>query len=169
MTTPLLILAIPAVAIGFWGSPFGNYGFQRLLEGSHFHEPVLNLPLTAVSALLAIAGIVGAWLVYGTREYVTEPLVRFGALYRIVNRRYYIDELYMWLIDKLVIAVGYALTFFDRQLLDQLVNGIALAFAQGGRALRTMQTGRVQNYGLVLFGGMAVIALALLLVPLVRR
>jgi NADH-quinone oxidoreductase subunit L len=169
MTTPLLILAIPAVAIGFWGSPFGNYGFQRLLEGANFHEAPINLPLTAVSALLAIAGIVVAWLVYGTREYVTEPLVRFGALYRIVNRRYYIDELYMWLIDKLVIAVGYALTFFDRQLLDQLVNGIAFAFARAGRTLRTMQTGRVQNYGLVLFGGMAVIALALVFVPLVRR
>jgi hypothetical protein len=34
--------------------------------------------------------------------------------------------------------------------------------------LRTTQTGRVQNYGLVLFGGMAVIALVLVIVPLVR-
>jgi hypothetical protein len=49
-----------------------------------------------------------------------------------------------------------------------LVNGVAGAFASGGRVLRTSQTGRVQNYGLALFGGMAVIALVLVIVPLVR-
>ncbi|HEV7663556.1 MAG TPA: NADH-quinone oxidoreductase subunit L [Chloroflexota bacterium] len=168
MTGPLIILAIPAVVIGFWGSPFGNHGFQRLLEGNAFVETSVNLPLAAVSSVLAIAGIGTAWLVYGTRAYVSEPLLRFGALYRIVNRRYYIDEFYMWLIDKVVIGAGYALAIFDRQVLDRIVNGIAAAFAVGGRALRTSQTGRVQNYGLVLFGGMAVIAVVVVLVPLVR-
>ncbi|MBV9133364.1 MAG: NADH-quinone oxidoreductase subunit L, partial [Chloroflexi bacterium] len=84
------------------------------------------------------------------------------------NRRYYIDELYMWLIDKLAIGVGYALSLFDREALDQVGNGLARLVAGGGSVLRTVQTGRVQNYGLVLFGGMAVIALLLVLVPQVR-
>ena len=39
----------------------------------------------------------------------------------------------MWLIDKLVIGVGYALTIFDRQALDGLVNGIAALLADFGR------------------------------------
>ena len=54
----------------------------------------------------------------------------------------------------------------DRQALDQVVNGVAALFASGGQALRGAQTGRVQNYGLVLFGGMAVIAIALIAGPL---
>ena len=109
-----------------------------------------------------------AWMMYGARQFVAEPLERFGSVYTLLARRYYIDELYMWLIDKLVIGVGYALTIFDREALDGLVNGIAAVLADFGATLRTAQTGRVQNYGLVLFGGMAVIALVLVIVPVVR-
>jgi NADH-quinone oxidoreductase subunit L len=168
MTGPLILLAIPALLIGFWGSPFLNNSFQRFLEGSNYVDVQPNLVLAGLGAVLAIAGIGAAWVWYGARAYVTEPLLRFGTAYRVLNRRYYIDEFYMWLIDASAIGVAYAVSVFDRQGLDALVNGIADAFARGGRVLRTAQTGRVQNYGLALFGGMAVIALVLVLVPLVR-
>jgi NADH-quinone oxidoreductase subunit L len=168
MTGPLIVLAIPALLIGFWGSPLMNNGFQRLLEGSHYVDIPPNLVLAVIGAVLAVAGIGVAWMMYGARQFVTEPLARYGAVYTLLANRYFIDELYMWLIDKLAIGVAAALAIFDRQVLDGVVNGIATAFAQGGQALRAAQTGRVQNYGLVLFGGMAVIALALVIVPLVR-
>ena len=168
MTVPLIVLAIPALLVGFWGSPLFNSGFQRFLEGSNYVETQPNLVLAVLGAVLAIAGIGAAWAWYGARAYVTEPLTRFGMAYRVLNRRYYIDEFYMWLIDKGAIGLSYAVAVFDREGLDGLVNGVASAFASGGRALRTAQTGRVQNYGLALFGGMAVIALVLVIVPLVR-
>ncbi len=171
MTGPLIVLAIPALLIGFWGAPppFGSDGFARFLEGSTYVNVEPNWALAGVGALLAIAGIATAWVMYGARQFVTEPLARFGFAYELLARRYYIDEFYMWLIDKLVIGVSYALAVFDRQGLDRLVNGIADLFASGGSVLRTTQTGRVQNYGLALFGGMAVIALVLVIVPLVRQ
>jgi NADH-quinone oxidoreductase subunit L len=168
MTIPLIILAVPAALIGLWGSPLLNYGFQRFLEGANYETIEPNLVLATLGAVLAIIGIAAAWMWYGARAYVTEPLLRFGGAYQVLSRRYYIDELYMWLIDKLAIAVGFALSAFDRGILDQVGNGLASAIARAGSVLRTMQTGRVQNYGLVLFGGMAVIALALLIVPQVR-
>jgi NADH-quinone oxidoreductase subunit L len=169
MTVPLMVLAIPAAIIGFWGSPLFNYGFQRFLEGANYEAVPPNLLVTGVSALLAILGLLAAWAWYGARAYVTEPLLRFGSAYRVLNRRYYIDELYMWLIDKLAIGVAYALSIFDREGLDQVANGLARFLAAGGSALRLIQTGRVQNYGLVLFGGMAVIALVLVFVPQIRQ
>jgi NADH-quinone oxidoreductase subunit L len=169
MTGPLIVLAIPAVVIGFWGSPLMNNGFQRFLEGATYAEVPPNIILAVVGAVLAIAGIGVAWSTYGARQFVTEPLARFGFAYELLARRYYIDEFYMWLIDKLIIGLAYGLAIFDRQGLDRLVNGIAASFASGGRVLRTAQTGRVQNYGLVLFGGMAMIAVVLVIVPLVRR
>ncbi|MBV9582063.1 MAG: NADH-quinone oxidoreductase subunit L, partial [Chloroflexi bacterium] len=168
MTIPLLILAIPAALIGFWGSPIFNYGFQRFLEGANYENIEPNYLLATVGSVLAILGMAGAWVWYGARAYETEPLLRFGAVYRVLNRRYYVDELYMWLIDKLAIGVGFALSAFDRGGLDQVGNGLALGIAGAGGVLRKVQTGRVQNYGLVLFGGMAVIALVFLLVPQVR-
>jgi NADH-quinone oxidoreductase subunit L len=165
MTGPLMVLAIPALLIGFWGSPVLNNGFQRFLEGSAYREAGTNVTLATVGAVLAIVGIIAAWMWYGARAYVTEPLLRFGTAYRILNRRYYIDEFYMRLIDLVAIGVAGVLSAFDRQALDQVGNGLAALLAQGGRVLRQVQTGRVQNYGLVLFGGMAVIALVLVLVP----
>ena len=168
MTLPLIVLAIPAVAVGFWGSPvFGN-GFQHFLEGSAFRDEPTNLVLPALGSLLALAGIAGAWAWYGARAYVTEPLLRFGRAYQILNRRYYIDEFYMWLIDVFAIGLANVISLFDREALDQVGNGLAGLLARFGSGLRTVQTGRVQNYGLVLFGGMAVIALVLVLVPRVR-
>jgi NADH-quinone oxidoreductase subunit L len=168
MTGPLIVLAIPALVIGFWGSPLLNNGFQHFLEGGAYRDVQPNLVLAVVGAVLAIAGIGAAWMMYGARQFAAEPLAQYGAVYTLLARRYYIDEFYMWLIDKLVIGVGYALTIFDREALDAIVNGIAALLADFGRGLRTAQTGRVQNYGLVLFGGMAVIALVLVVVPLVR-
>jgi NADH-quinone oxidoreductase subunit L len=168
MTGPLILLAIPALLIGVLGSPFANQVFQRYLEGSAYRPIEPNWTLAGLGALLALAGIVAAWTWYGARAYVTEPLLRFGAAYRVLSRRYYIDEFYMWLIDKAAIGLAFALSAFDRQALDEVGNGLARLFAQGGSALRTAQTGRVQNYGLALFGGMAVIALVLVLVPRVR-
>jgi NADH-quinone oxidoreductase subunit L len=168
MTIPLIILAIPAALIGLWGSPLLNYGFQRFLEGATYETIVPNYVLATISSILGIVGIAAAWGWYGAKVYETEPLLRFGSAYRVLNRRYYIDELYMWLIDKLAIGVGFALSAFDRGGLDQVGNGLALGIAAAGSSLRRIQTGRVQNYGLVLFGGMAVIALVVLLVPQVR-
>ena len=168
MTVPLIVLAIPALLIGFWGSPLFNNGFQRFLEGANYVDVQPNLVLAVLGAVLAIAGIAAAWAWYGARAYVTEPLLRFGTAYRVLNRRYYIDEFYMRLIDIAAIGLASAVALFDRQGLDGLVNGIAALFARGGRVLRTTQTGRVQNYGLVLFGGMAVIALVLVIAPLMR-
>src|ERR671932_609878 len=168
MTVPLIVLAIPALLIGFWGSPVFNNGFQRFLEGSNYVDVQPNLVLAVLGAILAIAGIAAAWVWYGARAYVAEPLLRFGTAYRVLNRRYYVDEFYMRLIDIAAIGLASAVALFDRQGLDGLVNGIAALFASGGRVLRTTQTGRVQNYGVVLFGGMAVIALVLVIVPLIR-
>ena len=168
MTLPLILLAIPALLIGFWGSPFGGNGFQHFLEGSAFRDEPTNLVLPILGALLAIAGIGGAWAWYGARAYVTEPLLRFGTAYQILNRRYYIDEFYMWLIDVFAIGLANLVSLFDREALDQVGTGVARVLARSGSGLRTLQTGRVQNYGLVLFGGMAVIALVLVLVPRVR-
>ena len=46
---------------------------------------------------------------------------------------------------------------FDRIVIDGFVNGIAWVTAQAGRRLRPIQTGDVQNYGMVMVGGAFVI------------
>jgi NADH:ubiquinone oxidoreductase subunit 5 (subunit L)/multisubunit Na+/H+ antiporter MnhA subunit len=173
MTLPLIILAIPAALIGVIGSPFLAFAFQHFLEGANFQEEQITLLLPIIGSVLAIGGIIVAWVMYGAKAFSTEPLLKLGSLYTLLARRYYIDEFYMKLIDVFAIGVAAALAVFDREGLDRFFNGIGAFFAKAGQWLRGAQTGRVQNYGLVLFGGMAVIALALLfgpfLAPLVKK
>src|SRR5438067_2199614 len=58
MTGPLIVLAIPALVVGFWGAPppFGSNGFERFLEGSAFVAVEPNWCLAGFGGLLALAG-----------------------------------------------------------------------------------------------------------------
>jgi NADH-quinone oxidoreductase subunit L len=111
MTVPLIVLAIPAVLAGFWGAPFLGNGFQKYLERQNFQEGVQNIPLMLLGAVLAIGGIAVAWLFYGMRtSYAVDFGRRFQPIYTLLLNRYYIDEFYMWLIDKLVLATSLGLS-----------------------------------------------------------
>src|SRR4051812_1734624 len=48
MTLPLLILAVPSIGVGMWGSPLIGNAFGTFLEGPTFHGEELN-PILAVS------------------------------------------------------------------------------------------------------------------------
>ncbi|MBI2755739.1 MAG: NADH-quinone oxidoreductase subunit L [Chloroflexi bacterium] len=165
MTVPLILLAIPAAAVGLWGSPWMGFGFQRFLEGDRFREPVGSTPVMLTSVVLGLAGIGLAYAMYGMRQPAINPRTvgaRSGGLYTLLLNRWYVDELYMWILDKLAIGTGAVLAAFDRQVLDGAINALAELWRGLGSGLRGLQSGRVQNYGLYLFGGVAAIAFALL-------
>jgi NADH-quinone oxidoreductase subunit L len=117
------------------------------------------------------------------------PLAR--ATYGLLVNKYYLDDLYegvivkgirepiaqgvYWsnqrVIDGVVNAIGVAArgiadfvyTFVDQRFVDGIVNGTGYTAEEGGRLLRYIQTGRVQQYAAVLFAAAGVFALALVL------
>jgi NADH-quinone oxidoreductase subunit L len=150
--------------------------------------------LSTVVVLGALA--VGALLWFGQRlpKGVTtrNPVARAG--YTFLANRYYLDHLYTGVVVggiKGPIARG--AYWVNQNIIDGIVNGVATVATVGGRwmykwidqgaidgsingsgagaeglggALRRLQTGRVQQYGSLLFGATALLALAL--VTLVR-
>jgi NADH-quinone oxidoreductase subunit L len=72
--------------------------------------------------------------------------------------RYWIDELYCWLMDKLIIAVAFFLGMFDREVIDGIVNGVGRGTTLAGDWLRGLQTGRIPSYALAVAGGLLIIA-----------
>ena len=60
-------------------------------------------------------------------------------------------------------AAGYAY-LFDQKALDGAVNGAGTAAEEGGQALRPVQSGKIQQYGALLFGAAAIGALVLVIV-----
>ena len=166
MTVPLVLLAVLAVTLGVlaidWGSAY--HGFAYWLTDGHekFHIVVW---LTVASLALAVGGIAVGWHIYGRPDYAEQPhhaiSRRMFTLHCLLLNKYYIDDLYQWLIDRVALAFSRAIALFDRAIVnDRAVDGPAHAARLTGWWLRLTQTGRLQNYGAAMATGAVVIALA---------
>ncbi len=137
MTLPLILLAIPAA--------IGGFGFfaNRFLVLPNEEARVLTVPILAFASLFV--GVAGALLIYRKRTYdpIDIPLFR---------NRFYIDEIYAWLIRATQGALASLAAFVDRWILDgAIVRGLSGGTWGGGFLLRLLQVGNLQAYGF-LFG-----------------
>jgi NADH-quinone oxidoreductase subunit L len=56
---------------------------------------------------------------------------------------------------------GFIYEVIDRKVVDGAVNGIGVGASETGGVLRVAQSGRVQQYALMLFGAVGLMALAI--------
>jgi NADH:ubiquinone oxidoreductase subunit 5 (subunit L)/multisubunit Na+/H+ antiporter MnhA subunit len=161
MTLPLILLAFPTVLAGFWSI---NSGFANFLTASaQPYESPFTDPLTAVGVVTALVGIGVAWLVYGAeiipaRVFTSNPLGR--AAHTVLIHKFYLDELYDWIIKYIVLGLSKGTELFDLYVVDGIVNGSASSMRRLGDMTRRTETGVLQNYGAAIFGGALIIALA---------
>jgi len=103
MTMPLVILALFAGILGFFGTPAWPW-FRAFLEGhaapfelSVLFEPELAI-LMGVSTLVVMVGIVAGWRIYGEKSpAASEPDALEKAMpgvWKFLSNRMYVDELY---------------------------------------------------------------------------
>lgn len=118
--------------------------------------------LMVVSLLVAMAGIVLAWVFY-----VRKPLLPYVAgqklapVYKVVYNKFYIDEFYAATVVRLAVDGSHWLwKHFDELVIDGAVHGVARFWRGAGGVMRPMQSGRVQNYLLGMFIGLFVIMAA---------
>jgi NADH-quinone oxidoreductase subunit L len=142
MTFPLIILAVFAVVLGFFGTPAWPW-FQNYLEGDaatvNFGELFRadTLGVMGLSILIVFAGIAAGWILYGQfpSKSVTarDPLeVAQPSVFAVLQNKFYVDELY----DASVIALNrwWARTcdWFDRFIWNgavQLISYLVLGFS----------------------------------------
>ena len=163
MTGPMLLLAVLAVGFGFvsfnWPGEFKGFGtFVFFGHGEGFH---FNWGLGIASALLAILGFAFAWLVY-LKGVVSAERVRnsFGVLFTAAENKFYFDEAYQWVIDRVVLTVSGFLALFDRAVVNDLgVNGPANSVRRLGVMLRLHVTGHLYSYALAMTLGTIGVAL----------
>ena len=161
MLLPMLILAVGAVAVGFIALELGGYeGFVSFLTmGEHGFE--FNLGLTLVSVVIALGGFGLGYAIYLRHAISTEKLVqRYGALHRLLVNKYYLDNLYQWTIDRVVLAFSGMVALFDRVVVnDGGVNGTANTIRNSGFRIRYLESGLLYNYALAMTLGVVVVAL----------
>jgi NADH-quinone oxidoreductase subunit L len=167
--------------------PLGNEPFE-FPEASHAQE----LMLIAASVLVATIGWAIAYaLYYKDNAFVraTRWATSFSFPHRVLANKYYVDEFYnatvirftlvlarvLWWFDANIVdglvnltrhitvfAFGHGSSLFDKYIVDGAVNGVASVAQGGSRALRRAQNGLVQNYALVMGGGIVLITVVYL-------
>ena len=161
MTVPLMVLLVPTIVSGFWGSPLFGNAFAAFIEGHPVHTE-FSLVTAVVSTAIAMAGIWLAWMMYGGGK--TEPgayvTAQLRPLHTLLDNRYYVDHLYNWIAGRLVLGIAWLAARFDSIVVDGAVNGIGAAVVEFGSGLRRAQTGQVQTYAWVLFAGAITLAAA---------
>ena len=153
MTLPLAVLAPFALILGLiaYGWSDSYTGFGGFLTGGGVHHAPIWLPV--VSELLVLAGLAFGWRTWG-RGNVTPFEGRDSRLLRLLENKYYLDDVFQWVIDRLALAFSRFVALFDRVVVnDTGVDGPAWTVMLSAVRMRLAQTGRLYNYGLVMVLG----------------
>jgi NADH-quinone oxidoreductase subunit L len=168
MTLPLVVLAILTVVAGLavgipssQGTAFAHFLAPVLPLEEAEHSAGVAFSLLVLSALVAIAGVALAWIVYGRTPVRAASIgVARNPVHKLLIEKYYVDEIYDALFVKPIYHLSQWLArVFDPGFIDGIVNGVATLVAGWARGLRRVQTGFVMNYALgILLGAVAVVA-----------
>jgi NADH-quinone oxidoreductase subunit L len=160
MTLPLLVLAVLAIVAGFVFTPFSPW-LGTWLTG-HAEEEHANVVVMVLSTLAGLLGIGLGYLVYLKRSIPSDAISsRAPWLYRLLNRKYYIDEIYQAIAVKPLQVLGAVLHVFDVYVVDGLVRLTSLSVVGIGRLGSRLQNGQVQTYGLATLLGLLILILAI--------
>jgi NADH-quinone oxidoreductase subunit L len=161
MTIPLIILAVFSMVAGFMQTPFHPWLAQFLT--SEYHEEVANWTVIFISTFVGLLGIVLGYLIYQKNMISTTALsIRFKVAHRLLLNKYYIDEIYEWIITKPLQAFGKFLVLFDRYVISGFVSLTTTSVILLGKLGSRIQNGQLQNYGLITLLGILLLALAII-------
>jgi NADH-quinone oxidoreductase subunit L len=198
MTVPLVILAGFAILLGLVGTPAwpwfdgflkgepAGFNFSKLTEGG-------TLSLMLASAVIVFTGLGLGWWLYGKRPRKTteEPdalQVMQPAVFRLLENKYFVDEIYeatiirfnawaaqvcdfldrwIWggavlLVSYVTLGLSWLYRFTDEFVVDLGFDTGCETLREGGDELSKWHSGRVQTYLRVI--GVALVVLVLFLV-----
>jgi len=128
----------------------------------------IDVAFSALPVLMALCGIGVATYLYKTENGRPQSISSaFGRMYRAAYRKFYIDELYLFITRKIIFnGIGKPAAWFDKNIVDGFMNGLATATSKTSGMIKGLQSGKVQNYALYFFGG--IICLAVLFIYLLN-
>ena len=158
MTLPMVVLAVFAIAAGWFGVPGSFPGLGGLLpnfigdflggaRGAEA-EGFIAIPLL-VSIAVSLTGLTLGWLVHRRQTSASvDPLQRgLGFLYTLLQRKFYVDEFYQLVFVRPASFLAETVTskWIDRGLLDGILHSIGNFGSWLGRLLRRTLDIQVAN------------------------
>lgn len=160
MTFPLMVLAAITIFGGF--IPFGEF----VSSNGHAYTIHLKTSVAVTSVVVAVVAIaLATWMYARDRQPVADMLARrFPRLHRAAYKRFYMDEIWMFVTKKIIFrCISAPVAWFDRHVVDQFLNFMAWSTNAAGEELQPIQSGKIQSYVVWFFGGAIVLTILLLL------
>ncbi|MBM4075689.1 MAG: NADH-quinone oxidoreductase subunit L, partial [Planctomycetes bacterium] len=157
MAGPLLILGAAALAIGALTGPTHLYGHYLEhtpgLPEAHAHAP--NVVMMGVSTVLAVVGILAAWVAYVVMPGLSQNLKRgLSILHTASYEGLGLDRFGYRLVNNALRPIANFCEFFDRWVIDVIVDCFGFLPGVFGAILRPIHGGFVQNYAVVMLIGL---------------
>jgi NADH-quinone oxidoreductase subunit L len=171
MTAPVAVLALLSTVGGFlqfapvwtpltrWLEPVART--LAIAEPSNREEAISS----ALAVGLGLAGVGVAWLFYGAPEGRRLQVPRLPALQRLLERKFYADELYDRIFYRPA-SEGAELAYaaIEEPIMLAFGPDLGQAAQEIGSETRRLQTGLLRTYALAIAGGLAVLAVVFLAV-----
>ena len=161
MTLPLVFLAAVTCVAGF--IPFGKLvSSDGMPYTIHIDRSVAGVSLCVAAVAIALA----TWMYLRERQTAANALAaRFRGLHKAAYHRFYIDEVYQFVTHRVIFAcISAPVAWFDRHVVDGLMNMLARATNGAAYVIRDMQSGSVQRYCIWFLGGALGLTIFLLLI-----
>lgn len=151
MLMPLIVLGILSIGVGWL--PFSNWLYVGN-EPVHTH---IDLLFSIAPITFSLIGIKIANNLYRKPSDAPQNVtLLWGKFYAAAYRKFYIDEIYKWVTQHIVFAFfGKMFAWIDKNIIDGIVNGVGNFVSSIYFSIRRMQSGKVQDYLLYFFGGIA--------------
>ena len=161
MTLPLVFLAAVTCVAGF--IPFGKLvSSDGMPYTIHIDRSVAGVSLCVAAVAIALA----TWMYLRERQTVADALAtRFRGLHKAAYHRFYIDEVYQFVTHRVIFAcISAPVAWFDRHVVDGLMNLVARVTNGAAYVIRDMQSGSVQRYCIWFLGGALGLTILILLI-----
>jgi len=170
VTLPLIILAGFSLLAGYLGLP-SYWGSNRLEEflapsfrfqfsgqpaAAMEHAHLTEVILTLVTLAVAFFGFALAYHFYIKDPQVAGRLVnRFSWLYALLRRKFFVDEIYDWLLVGPVQRLSRTILWkgMDMRVVDGLVHGTASLMQAWSHRVKRIQSGDTRLYATWILGG----------------
>ena len=143
MSLPLIILAAVSCVAGF--IPFGHFvTWNHESYDIHIEWGAIAVP----SLITAIVAITLATVMYRKKNSLPDQVAAiWPGLWTAAHRRFYWDEIYMWVTHKVIFGViCSSIAWFDRHIIDGTMDMFAKVTQKTSYAIRGFQSGNIQSY-----------------------
>ena len=142
---PLVVLAIGAVFTGF--IPFGKYvSSDGLPLATSLHLQFSIAPVFIGLAVILLA----AWFYKNKNDRPGKLATALNGFYTTAYNKFYIDELYLFVTKKVLFnLVGKPAAWFDKNVVDGLVNLTGNSTLGVSEKIKGLQSGKVQQYAII--------------------